>query len=396
MKVLVQWTKADPENWFEFDSSIIENVSLIAKPEPTGNDTIDNNPGWIYSLNIQGVIFTGYDHYSIEHVSSGQIKCIVWNDDEEDWPEGQKHAQEWTFNELAPDINLGNAINTNQSRVVYAQSGILHKFTSIPTENTIVEDWDEFVVPSNFVIHGIWVNDTLASGHNITRSLRGWREWTEHLPADEVDASGFLKPQRQQGRYLKAKGTITYFQRNINQFTDLHDGSSERKLVHSPLPTGFTEGASMTADSMITRVFTTEPGEPGLAQWPDGDYRAQFDCIAAEADIEYGVKPLPASIGVDGSGHFARVDSDHTVHVNSEFKLQDQDTFTGTGLKLATASGISWGPGSADDRFEVVLAARNTSLHGGSQAFSIVINESDHFVDGPWVSGIANNLFLLT
>ena len=62
MKVLVQWSKAAPEDWHEIDSA--DWATLAKRPVPTGGEIIDQTPGWIYQVNIQGVCFSA-DHYAV-------------------------------------------------------------------------------------------------------------------------------------------------------------------------------------------------------------------------------------------------------------------------------------------------------------------------------------------
>lgn len=179
MRVLVQWTKANPSGWQELDigpAGAARNRwrNLPKKPEPVGNEAIDNSDGWIYDINCQGITFSGSDHYAIEPGSDpvlGEfVKITTWNDDPEDWPPGTRYAIEWVLYDPAPDPALGGIMNTRQVRRFWAEDQA--KFPeALP--------YDSFVVPpANITRHGIWITDSKASEHvGVRGSVRGWREW---------------------------------------------------------------------------------------------------------------------------------------------------------------------------------------------------------------------------
>lgn len=186
MRVLVQWTKANPEDWVELDIRDTPQLRrawerLSSKPEPQGGEAIDNNPGWIFDINVQGVLFAGHDHYSVGLITSPEfgIRVTVWNDDPEDYPPGERYAQVFEFFEPAPDPRYGGQVNTRQRLTVYDER------IPSPWEGTktsmgpvTVRPWSEFVPPSNALTrHGIWVDDSLLDQHKAVRSSRGWRDW---------------------------------------------------------------------------------------------------------------------------------------------------------------------------------------------------------------------------
>ena len=181
MRVFVQWTLATPTDWIELD---IRNSgpfrraweNLPSKPEPVGGEAINNTPGWLYDLNVQGVEFAGADHYTLRPTDTG-VEVTTWNDDPTDWPVGTRNAAVWTFRPLRPDPRYGGQLNTDQSLTVYDERDpspfVGQSTTGGPV---IVRPWSEFVVPATKAIHGIWVPDALAASHRAARSLRGWRE----------------------------------------------------------------------------------------------------------------------------------------------------------------------------------------------------------------------------
>lgn len=396
MKVLVQWSKAGPGDWEEVDSSAW--AGLPSRPVPAGGELIDDAPGWVTALNVQGVEFTGYDHYAVEELAdgSGGIRIIVWNDDPEDqdlaavrrirqdqgpFPRGF-YGQVWTFFPLAPDPALGGVWNTQQTCEWFAEAGEVSEYFSgrlpgFPSEPPIpVRPWGELPVPASASVrHGVWMPPGLMDAHLRAQSRRGWREWTEGVPASEL-SGGRVRPQRAAGRWLKAKGTKTYFQRNTDVATGIHVATNEDDL-NAVAGGGETEasGDHAAGASSLAYCFTTASGQPNNADWPSGTYRCQLDVSAAGANMSYGLLTLNGS-----AGHFGRVDSGLTA--DQESTAQAEAAFTGTGLKLATKS---WDPaaGAAGDRFECLVAARNAAAMNAAQTITLTF-DSDAFVDGPW------------
>lgn len=385
MKVLVQWTLNTPEDWIEIDSSLWANLPKLK--EPTGNQTGDNNTksGWIYDLCIQGLLCGGNDHYAVEELGdgSGGVRVTVWNDDPVDYPEGEKYARVLTILPLAPDSALGGAINTRFSQVVYGQPVVLNRIPP-PARNTIHRPWSEFAPPPDVVTrHGIWVSDGLSDKHFTAQSQRrrSWRDWGEHLDPSELDTNGRVKVQRNLGRWKKALGTITYFQRDTDRATGVHATTHEDAL-ETTTDTAATEQIVPAKDSdQLAWAFTTPVSEPNDADWPNGTYRCQLDVDSLGLDLNYGLLTVGESVG-----HFANVNSGLTA--DNESVAQSEPAFSGgdgPGLKLAT---VSWNPGAGatGDRFECLVAIQNTNLHMQLQ-LTIQLNTADSYADGPWTVG---------
>jgi hypothetical protein len=141
----------------------------------------NSTPGWVNAINVQGVNFEA-DHYAVEDIPDG-CKVTVWNDDLTDRPATEFYAAEWTFLTLAPDETIGGLYNTRQSQVVYIGSGL--SIESSP--DRVVKPWAEFILPdSSLVRHGIWMSDTDFALTVESRTLKGWREWTEGVPEENV------------------------------------------------------------------------------------------------------------------------------------------------------------------------------------------------------------------
>lgn len=172
MKVYLQWTKAHPTDWVEFDVQDTPQLRrawerLASKPQPVGGETIDDTDGWVFDVNIQGITFGGADHYAVELLTTPEfgLRVTTWVDDPDDgYP---LRALVWTLLEPAPDPALGGIINTRQSRVVYAEN---------PQPGEL--PYSEFVPPDAALVrHGIWVTDELVEQHVVARRRHGWREW---------------------------------------------------------------------------------------------------------------------------------------------------------------------------------------------------------------------------
>jgi hypothetical protein len=379
MKVLVQWTYSAPTDWEEIDSA--DWSAQPKRPDPIGGENIDDAKGWIFRLNVQGVEFTG-DHYAVEHLEDG-CRVYCWSDDPEDYPNGYRNAKIVTFKTLAPDPKFSGAYNTRQTWQYFADEVVR---STIPdnVEGT-VQTFEEFVPPDESITrHGIWTPNDLHETHNAARTLCGWREWTEGVPGDEI-VGGQIRAQRDAGRWLKAKGTKTFFCKVANLANGIHVGDHENEMVRFVTRVQTTEVTPNLAGNAnrIGFVFTSHANEPNSAQWPTGNYRCQLDVNAVGADLTYGL------LDQTSLGHFARVNSALTT--DSETKQQAEGAFTGTGLKLATTGSVSWSSGNASDRFECTVSISRPANHG-NQTLTLNLGDADAFADGPWVSELENTV----
>ncbi len=372
-KINVQWSKLDPDDRKEMDSD--DWGDTPSKPVPTGDEELDNDEGWPCVVDCQGIKSAG-DHIAVENLEDDGVKIITWNDDDDDYPEGDKYAIEWTMLPLAPNPDKGDAIDTRQSRVIYAQTNVYDYYDAMmPIENTTLKTWADFILPdAEITRHGIWMSDELFNDHKDKQSHKGWRNYGHHLDPKELK-DGKVKDQRNQGRYKKAEGTLTYYMRNQAEPTGIHGAVSETALNTNSGPTAPLASNVPTVGDTLTHAFTTTPGEPGSADWPNGAYRAQLDVSSAGGSLTYGLKTIGGS-----AGHFATVDNGLTG--DQETWTQDEATFSGTGLKLATNT---IDPASVDntDRFEILIAAANSDSMM-EQPLTLDGDNTDSFADGPW------------
>jgi len=184
MKILVQWAKSNPEDWVEVDS---EDWHKLAKKDH--GSAIDDSPGLIAAVNIQGVEFSGFDHCHVEPIAGRGCRITTWHDDPEIDP------VTWQFLPLAPDPKVGGKYNTRQSRVVYADAGSRHHAMYLDTENTTVHERVKWKEPNdNKVRHGhipcgngyTRTQDEVDKQYHDAQTLHGWREWTEGISVDRL------------------------------------------------------------------------------------------------------------------------------------------------------------------------------------------------------------------
>lgn len=379
MKVLIQWANKNPGDWEEIDSS--DWVALPKRSDPVGGERIDNNPGWINRICVQGVEFTS-DHYAVEHLDNGGCRVYSWSDDPEDYLPGYRNAKICEFHPLAPDFNLGGAINTRQTFVHFVESEVAKNMPS-SIQNSTITTWKNFVRPFESLIrHGIWMPKGLYDKHERIRKIRGWREWTEGLSPLELNKNGKVKIQRAIGRYNVPDGTRTYYHNNVTLATAIHNvngGTDERTLGTTVAGASSVTSQNLRGgDTLLVFAATTVAGEPDHAQWPTGNYRCQIDVTSVGLDITYGLLTLGTA-----AGHFARVNTGLTSDL--ETKQQVESAFAGTGLKLATTGSVSWSSGAATDRFEILIAAQRAANHG-NQSITLQLGETDDFADGPWAA----------
>lgn len=117
MKLLVQWATKHPQGWVELDSS--EWHALPKKPLPVGGEEIDDAPGWLSNICIQGMGAGAADHVAVEHLGDS-VRVTQWCDDPEDYGPSQFYARVLTFRPPKPDPELGGAVNTDIDSVIYA------------------------------------------------------------------------------------------------------------------------------------------------------------------------------------------------------------------------------------------------------------------------------------
>jgi hypothetical protein len=373
VRVDIQWARSRPRDWERVDSA--DWSATPSKPDPTRLSAppgLDGTPGWINSLAVQGVEFSG-DHYHVEHVSEDEIVVTCWTTTDDTC------ARVWRFRTLKPDPKFGGAINTDQGQTVYAVPGSLLWERARQTAATVLP-WDQFVPPASDVRHCPAMPDALHDEHRARLTVHGWREWTEGVDQDHLDDSGKVAEQRARGLYPVPDGTKTYYASDTKLDTGIHIADEEMELSTSTGSAANLIPSIKKNAEELTAVFTTPSNEPNSAAWPTGAYRWQIDVTAAGADLTYGLLTIGSA-----AGHFARVNSGLTSEL--ETKTQTDSAYSGTGLKLASTGSVSWTAGMASDRFECCLAAGNANTKN-AQTLTIEVNESDDYADGPWTDAL--------
>ena len=384
MNLLVQDTLAIPGDW----------RSLDLKADPLAWEKLVRNvPGFLMMGNCQGLMLGGADHVAVRPVTvDGEPDCIEatsWWDDPAMYIPDDFRARVWTIKPLDHDPNLGGAINTRQSQVVYAAGARYQQLLASPPQNTIVLPWADFNAPSSIARHGVQVPDALYQQHLAAQTLWGWRHWVDHLDEGEVDWEAeythdgqrvqlatprrMLKVQREMGRWSKAKGTITYYQRDTDRAagwtSDTHEDALELTTATAATESSTIDGFNVPG----VWAFSTPDNEPNSPDWPDGTYRYQLDVTAASEGLTHG----DVSTGSD----FFR----GSLDLASSLESVDSATGaqSGTGLFITTAS---WNPaaGAANNRYGIRVGANGDS-HG--DAITLRLNTADSYADGPWSTG---------
>ena len=380
MRILYQWAQRDPTDWQQMDSALWGTLPVRPEPNPGQLGGQNNIPGWLRNVSVQGITCEGYDHVAIEEVVIGLdtgVRLTTWNDDPDDYPLEERQGIVWTILPLAPDPQLGMAINTRQSCVRYCGGARYTRLAASPPQNTTVRPWAEFVAPPAAVTrHGVWLTDAKQAEHVAAapQARWSWRHAVEHLPENETeiasDGRRALKVQRDLGRWDKAKGTITYYQRNTDRAATWSISTHEDALETT---TGAAVSESVTTDADIVQcwAFTTPANEPNSADWPNGAYRAQLDCTAASAGLIYVIRDAASN------GSFRRVP---TVGGSVSLGAQVEANFSGTGLKLGTRT-VDPAAGAADDVYGFGLYADGDSH---ADAITLQLNTTDSYADGPW------------
>lgn len=371
MRVLVQWSTSRPGDWEEVDSKDFH--LLPSRPVPTGTERLDGERGWITALNVQGVTFEGCDHYAVEDLPNGACRVYAWRDDQEDATLPLGHV--WTFYPLSQDPDSGGGWNTRQFSDVYLPDESRSRW---PTERqrTTFRPLHKFEPPPGPISrHGIWMPDGLNEAHLLAQTKRGWREWTEGLPSEQV-RDGKLIPQRPQGLYKRHIATQTFYQGNNAQAVGLWAASNELAYESSAQSSSNTESIKKSG-SELSHSWVTAAGVPGVGSWPTGDYRVQLDVATANAALSYG---FLSGVGSHNGNLLARLPSTLDSWVDAQ--VQQESAFSGTGTKLATTGSMTPSGSDSTDRFGSTLAAANSDTKNNYD-LSLTF-DSDAWADGPW------------
>jgi hypothetical protein len=368
VRVLVQWARSTATDWEEIDSN-----DWLALPDKGQRGRLDGERGWINAVNVQGVLFSG-DALAVEPLAGNGVRVTQVNDDPADWPD-TKHARVIDLYPLRADPDLGGAINTRISQVVYAEPTARAQH-SAQVARTEFRDWSLFVPPAAALRRrGIWLPDPLYQAHLAAQTITGWRKWTEGVDPFELDGDQ-LRDQRKRGNYLVPDGTRTYYHLLSPISIPAIPAVAENLLGLAPTTATNQISSNIGMTASLEWGTTTPANEPNSAAWPTGNYRAQIDVVSANPDIEFGILVMSTA-----NGGFLRYDSGLTAVLES--KQQIEAVFALSGLHLATTGSVSWVAGAADDRFGYAIAAQKVLGHGQGQ-ITLQLGEADDFTDGPW------------
>jgi hypothetical protein len=164
MHVLLQWAQpgaTTPAGWQRVELARAVDVRNLPKQPLVG-------------LVCQGIDFSGYDHLAIEAVSTDRLRITGWQDDPVDFGD-TRWATRWDLSTPAPDARLGGAINTVQTRTVWATPDAAEWFGGYGPS---VLQWSAFVPPAaNLTRDGVWLPEATWEKHLQARTVHDWREW---------------------------------------------------------------------------------------------------------------------------------------------------------------------------------------------------------------------------
>lgn len=153
MLVLVQWVTDQPADWQEVDHLAWE--SLPDEP--------------VTAVNVQGVVFEGYDNYAVTGAPGGGCYVTVWNDEED-----SDRPMRWLFLPPAHDDRVGG-VNTRQFVDVFHDD---HPLRAERSSGGAVRKRASFTPPARSRHRrGSQLPDALFRAHQAKRSDRSWEEW---------------------------------------------------------------------------------------------------------------------------------------------------------------------------------------------------------------------------
>lgn len=146
---------------------------MPSKPDPDASSVLDDVPGWVNAICVQGVVLEGFDCYAVEPLANG-VKVSGWT------PSGAvRSAEVWKFYPPRPNLRAGGQVDTLQVRTSYTEAD---REKIAPSETSggpvVVRPWSAFSAPASTVTRfGAYVPDVLYATHKTVRAVRGWREW---------------------------------------------------------------------------------------------------------------------------------------------------------------------------------------------------------------------------
>lgn len=177
----VQWATRRLADFVKIE--VAEWESTPPRRVPQLGDDADDDPGWVNVLACQGVEFEA-DHYHVE-ADGDAVRITTWHDDPGDFTPDQFCARVWIFGPLRPDPAFGGRYNTDQTEIVYAGAAIIP--TVAPAQNRFVLPWANFEPPPAAATrHGIWLPDDVYAAGVTARTPRGWRDYTDGVPASRI------------------------------------------------------------------------------------------------------------------------------------------------------------------------------------------------------------------
>lgn len=330
--------------------------------------------GYVNALSLQGVTFEDDDHYAVAALPEDGVQVTSWSDRPPGVPAGQRRGRVWQFYPLAADPDRGGAINTRQHVTNYADPAFAERFWP----DLDVRPYTEFPLPPVALTrHGVLLEDaTLRRHQQVRQRAPAWFEppWTDHLPAHELDAGGVLLGQREQGRWAKAKGTLTYYLSNTVRSNTLFVYINEEQALTAAGGSGsLADTIPAATTGRASFCWTTGAGVPGFATWPTGTYRYQLNVAAAGANLTYGGLTLSV---------FDRIDSGMTTVVSTVSPTQA--AASGTGTKLFSNT---WTPAgtTASDLLVILVRVSNGNMNN-AQTITLTVNDANSFTDGPWTA----------
>ena len=153
----------------------------------TGTEvTIDETPGWICQVGLQGFTFSG-DHISVESFAS-YVQITKWNNDPNE-AVILREPSNATVHRFYPEI-IERTFRLDDRRTMQLK-GFKHEIDIYVASGNMISvdapyctggqanvfDYATFIEPSgNITRHGIWVTDDLLETHHIHKSSR-WENW---------------------------------------------------------------------------------------------------------------------------------------------------------------------------------------------------------------------------
>ena len=330
----------------------------------------------VVGVGFHGRWFVGYDWIDCQW--TGEAVVLTCGNDGPDW-----HGQRWCKRYVMQG-HAANSIGQVTTRWHVTAWGDPTVLGNLRRDCDVVHPWAD--MPNSVLGHhdsrrfGTWLVDEDWLHHRSVQQALDWRNWTEGLPAGEVDEFGRVREQRRMGRYVVPRGTRTYFLSLNTEAANPDGADTSLQMTAAPAGTGTTTVSGLGNSPKVCWSYFGPAGEPDSAAWPSGVYDVYLDFSSIDSDVVFKVGTLGTAVG-----GFLHCEANLAAVI--ERRQQAESPIAVPGLHRVTYTG-GWTAGGATDRWGITVVGERTLGHG-NRSGTMFPGASDDSSSGPWPGSTA-------